>query len=65
MPHVCTGRRPKHYRMFGSKPRKEVTMTKARLIFLAVSLCMLAAMYAGAYAKVRHGFGPVTWSDGH
>jgi hypothetical protein len=51
--------------MFGSKPRKEVTMTKARLIFLAVSLCMLAAMYAGAYAKVRHGFGPVTWSDGH
>ena len=68
-PLGCIARQPKPYRMSASKPRKEVTMKKARLISLTTSLCLLA-FYLEGYAR---GFGraftylggPVSWFDGH
>lgn len=44
--------------MSASRPRKEVTMTKARLISLMVSLSLLA-FYLQALAV------PCSWFDGH
>jgi hypothetical protein len=52
--------------MSASKPTKEVTMNKARLISLTVSLSLLAFSLQGA----AHGVGcllghPGSWFDGH
>jgi hypothetical protein len=49
---------------------KEVTMTKARLISLTASLCLLAFYFQGAAQTFGHfghcfGFGPGSWFDGH
>jgi hypothetical protein len=50
---------------------KEVTMTKARLISLTASLCLLAFYFQGAARGVAHaggycfGWGPGSWFDGH
>jgi hypothetical protein len=44
--------------MSASKPKKEVTMTKARLISLMVLLCLLAF-----YLQATGG-GPGSWFDG-
>ena len=56
--------------MSASKPMKEVTMTKARLISLTASLCMLAFYFQGAAQVVGHVGshcfgGPGSWFDGH
>ena len=67
--HACIARQLKPYRMSASKPKKEVTMKKARLISLTTSLCLLA-FYLEGYAR---GFGraftflggPGSWFDGH
>jgi hypothetical protein len=46
---------------------KEVTMTKARLISLTASLCLLAFYFQGAAQTFGHcfGWGPGSWFDGH
>jgi len=49
---------------------KEVTMTKARLISLTASLCLLAFYFQGAAQDVGHVGshcfgGPGSWFDGH
>ena len=57
--------------MSASKPMKEVTMTKARLISLTASLCLLAFYFQGAARGLSHvggycfGWGPGSWFDGH
>ena len=57
--------------MSASKPMKEVTMTKARLISLTASLCLLAFYFQGAAQSFGHvggycfGWGPGSWFDGH
>jgi len=50
---------------------KEVTMTKARLISLTASLCLLAFYFQGAAQVAGNvgghlcGWGPGSWFDGH
>ena len=57
--------------MSASKPMKEVTMTKARLISLTASLCLLAFYFQGAAQVAGNvgghlcGWGPGSWFDGH
>ena len=56
--------------MSASKPMKEVTMTKARLISLTASLCLLAFYFQGAARGLSHvgelcGWGSGSWFDGH
>jgi hypothetical protein len=57
--------------MSASKPIKEVTMIKTRLISLTASLCLLAFYFAGAARGLGHvggycfGWGPGSWFDGH
>jgi hypothetical protein len=57
--------------MSASKPMKEVTMTKARLISLLASLSLLAFYFQGAAQGLGHvggycfGWGPGSWFDGH
>jgi hypothetical protein len=60
----------KPYRMSASKPRKEVTMKKARLISLMASLCLLAFYLQAAARPVAKtlsalGGGDCSWFDGH
>jgi len=57
--------------MSASKPMKEVTMKKARVISLVASLCLLAISFAGACAgNAGHsrdhggGGGVISWYDG-
>jgi hypothetical protein len=55
--------------MSASKPIKEVTMTKARLISLTASLSLLAFSLQGAARGLGHVCGvlggPGSWFDGH
>jgi hypothetical protein len=56
--------------MSASKPIKEVTMTKARLISLTASLSLMAFYFQGAARGLGHamgcfGWGPGSWFDGH
>ena len=56
--------------MSASKPMKEVTMKKARVISVIASLCLLAFSFAGACAgNAGHshdhgGGGIISWFDG-
>jgi hypothetical protein len=59
--------------MSASKPMKEVTMKKARVISVIASLCLLAFSFAGACAGTAghshdHGGGGgggiISWFDG-
>jgi hypothetical protein len=50
--------------MSASKPRKEVSMTKARMIYL-IALLSLLAFYFQGYARCLHFLGaPGSWHDG-
>jgi len=51
--------------MSASKPIKEVTMNKARLISLTASLCLLAFYLEGAMRGLHFLGGPGSWFDGH
>jgi hypothetical protein len=51
--------------MSASKPRKEVTMNKARLISLMVSLSLLAFYFEGYVRGLRFLGVPGSWFDGH
>jgi hypothetical protein len=55
--------------MSASKPIKEVTMIKARLISLTASLCLLAFYFQGAARGLGQCWGllggPGSWFDGH
>ncbi len=56
--------------MSASKPMKEVTMKKARVISVIASLCLLAFSFAGACGTSGHthshggGGGVISWFDG-
>jgi hypothetical protein len=51
--------------MSASKPKKEVKMTKARLISLMASLSLLAFYLQGFAHGLRFICGPGSWFDGH
>jgi hypothetical protein len=51
--------------MSAAKPRKEVKMTKARLISLTTSLCLLAFSFEGYLRGLRFLGAPGSWFDGH
>jgi hypothetical protein len=52
--------------MSASKPRKEVKMSKARLISLTASLCMLVFYFAGYMRGLSFFLGHGgSWFDGH
>jgi hypothetical protein len=51
--------------MSASKPRKEVTMNKARLISLMVSLSLVAFYLEGLARGLRFLGIPGSWFDGH
>jgi hypothetical protein len=57
--------------MSGSKPMKEVTMKKTRLISVIASLCLLAFAFQGTASGYSHGHsnsgdggGDCSWFDG-
>jgi hypothetical protein len=50
--------------MSASKSRKEVSMTKARMIYLIALLCLLA-FYLQGFVRMFHFLGaPGSWHDG-
>ena len=61
----CTARPRRLYRMSASKPRKEVTMNKARLISLMVSLSLVAFYLEGFRQGPPLPRHPGSWFDGH
>jgi hypothetical protein len=50
--------------MSASKPRKEVTMTKARLIYLTALLCVMVFYFQG-FVRLHCVGVPGSWFDGN
>jgi small neutral amino acid transporter SnatA (MarC family) len=50
--------------MSASRPRKEVKMTKARLIYLTALLCMMVFYFQG-FMRLSFLGVPGSWFEGH